>query len=158
MHWEGSLSREYPYLSASASLNAPLWIAKPWGCSSRAVSQLEAPFSLASFLARCNGLGNFSWTLAAACSSYSALSAISPRRWGITLWARSVCPWMISEISGDDRCRDVWCSLSAVMAGLMMSRPPLLAGSARSSLSVSPRAGLPVRAGMNVSRRMFSRG
>ena len=65
---------------------------------------------------------------------------------------------MISEISGADRCRDAWCSLSAIVAGLMMPRPPFLAGSARSSLSVSPGAGLPVRAGMNFSQRMFSRG
>ena len=65
---------------------------------------------------------------------------------------------MISEISWDDRCRDVWCSLSAVVAGLMMPRPPFLVGSARSSLSVSPGAGLSVSVGMNFSQRMFSRG
>ena len=40
--------------------------------------------------------------------------------------------------------------MSAVVAGLMMPRPPFLAGSTRSSLSVSPGAGLPVRAGMMV--------
>ena len=42
IHLEGSLSRAHPYLSASASLNAPLWMAKSWCCSGRAVSQLEA--------------------------------------------------------------------------------------------------------------------
>ena len=42
IHLEGSLSRAHPYLSASASLNAPLWMAKTWCCSGRAVSQLEA--------------------------------------------------------------------------------------------------------------------
>ena len=115
MHWEGSLSMTRPYLSASASPNAPLWIAKPWCCSGTAVNQLEASVSLTSFLARCHGSGNLSWTLAGAWSSYfrfvCSISLLA-RHCGITLWARSVCPWMTSEISGDDRCRDVWCSIS----------------------------------------------
>ena len=38
----GQPLRAHPYLSTSASLNAPLWMAKPWCCSGRAVSQLEA--------------------------------------------------------------------------------------------------------------------
>ena len=42
-------------------------------------------------------------------------------------------------------------ALSAVVAGLMMPRLSFLVGSARSSLSVSPGAGLPVMAGMNFS-------
>ena len=118
-----ALGEQPLYLSASASLNAPLWMAKPWCCSGGAVSQREALFSLASFFACCNGSGNLSWTLAAAWSSYfHFVCIISLLAWccGIVLWARSVCLCMISEISGDDRCRDVWYSLSAVVAGLMM--------------------------------------
>ena len=137
MHWEG-LCRAHPYLSDSASLNAPFWMAKPWFCN-----QLEAPFSLASFLARCNGSGNLSWTLAAAWSScFRFVCSILLLAWrcGITLWAscRSVCLWMISMISGNERCRDVWCSLSAFVAGLMMTRPPFLVGIVPGALSLYP--------------------
>ena len=94
MHWEGSLSRAHPYLGASASLNAPLWMAKPWCRSGMTVSQLEAPFSLASFLTRCNVSGNLSWTLATAWSSFfhfvCIISRLAQRFWDCT-WARSVC-------------------------------------------------------------------
>ena len=51
---------------------------------------------------------------------------------------------MIGEIIGDDRCRDVWCSLLAVEARLMIPSPPFLAGNARSSLSMSLEAGYPL--------------
>ena len=44
-----------PYQRAMASRNAVLWSANPYSSSGKAVSQLEAPFSLARSVANCIG-------------------------------------------------------------------------------------------------------
>ena len=48
-HLAGSLSGVQPYRSAKASRKAPLVNAKPCSVSVRTVSQVDEPFSLASF-------------------------------------------------------------------------------------------------------------
>ena len=52
-HFEGSLFGVQPYRSARASWNAPLCRAKPCSERGRTVSQVEDPFSLASFTDLC---------------------------------------------------------------------------------------------------------
>ena len=45
MQWEGKRGGRQPYLRQRASLNSPLWRAKPCSAIGRVDSQLEAPFS-----------------------------------------------------------------------------------------------------------------
>ena len=54
---EGVCSGCQPYLSAMASLNAPLWRVSPNSSRRSAVSQLEAPFSCAKSMADWRDLG-----------------------------------------------------------------------------------------------------
>ena len=56
-HFDGSLSGIQPYRSASASWKAPLCKAKPCSESGKTVSQVEDPFSLASFIDLCRVSG-----------------------------------------------------------------------------------------------------
>ena len=51
-HMEGVCSGCQPYLSAMASLSAPLWKVSPNSSRGRAVSQLEAPISCCKSMAR----------------------------------------------------------------------------------------------------------
>ena len=59
-HWEGSSRSSLAYRSLRASLNSPLSRMKPSSSSSRAESQLDAPFSLASSIALLACSVNFS--------------------------------------------------------------------------------------------------
>ena len=56
-HLAGNLSGVQPYRNARASWKAPLCNAKPYSASGRTVSQVDEPFSLASFTDLCRPVG-----------------------------------------------------------------------------------------------------
>ena len=60
MQCDGRFGGCQPYLRQSASLNAPLWRAKPCSAIGRVVSQLDAPFSVAASMALFRVGGSFS--------------------------------------------------------------------------------------------------
>ena len=64
-HFDGSLSGVQPYRSARASWKAPLCSEKPCSVSGRTVSQVEDPFSLASFTDLCR-LSSRRWIISRA--------------------------------------------------------------------------------------------
>ena len=76
-HLAGNLSGVQPYRSARASWKAPLCNAKPCSESGRTVSQVDEPFSLASFTDRCRPAGRSSVRSRAACELFSLFSFLT---------------------------------------------------------------------------------
>ena len=77
--WRGMLEGNQPYRSARASLNAPLCKQKPNSSMGREVSQFEAPFSLASSMARLLEVERWAFrssTASEACSCSSFCTAV----------------------------------------------------------------------------------
>ena len=88
---DGSLSGVQPYLRQIAFLKLLLWREKPCWCSGRAVSKLDAPFSLASSIARLSTSGSCSVMVFARCFSLARLVC---RRWDF------ICSLAWFEVNG----------------------------------------------------------
>ena len=86
---KGSISSCHPYLTHNASLMACMWRQNPNSWMGRAVSQLEAPFSLAWSIPNCCDLGSCGLS-ALACSCAEARLLIRTVAFG-AFWVALEC-------------------------------------------------------------------
>ena len=124
----GSLSSCHPYLTHNASLKACLWRQNPNSWMGRAVSQLEAPFSLAWSISNCCDLGSCGLrTFARSCAEAqffnlhcSLCCLLGGSR--VSRIVGFICS-MIKEISGFDILSDNLNWLGALLVGIGIPRP-----------------------------------
>ena len=136
--WRGMLEGVHPYLSARASLNAPLCRQKPNSSMGKEVSQIEAPFSLASSMAFLPGAGNLFFSTSAnleACSCRCCWTVRLAVIWASKHSYEYSCRCLrICSTRGPHISLEAAYSKSEVATGLRKPRPPKIAGSAKRSL------------------------
>ena len=134
--WVGKFRGSKPYLSATASLNAPLCNANPCVLTGLAVSQVDTLGSWASSTAHYKDLGNSRYS-SSACSrcSFILVLLISACAvfWSAKAFKRSVgsfrqCCVSMSLTNGAVTFRYLWCSLEDIRTGCPIPSPPCLAG------------------------------
>ena len=159
-HVVGNAGTGQPYRRQRASRNAPFGRANPWSAIGRAVSQLEAPFSLATSLACCICSGRCWWT-----SSAVALAATRASRrssalvaWGGTASSGRLMFPVRSRTRLDVSLSDALCCSLAIFEGIAIPRPPCRAGRASRLRSMSLDGARPVIAGKSRWWRPTSSG
>ena len=160
-HDKGIHDGVHPYLSANASVKAPLCREKPNSSIGKAVSQFEAPLSLARSIALLLVTERVGFRCSAACAACWRLC------WRIVdlavIWSArhsyrySSCCLTINFTRGSEINFEAEYSRLQFLAGLRRPKPPSLAGRAKSSRSESWGGGVPVRVGMNSDLMVFSR-
>ena len=160
-HFGGVWGSGHPYLSARASRNAPLWRAKPWHDSGRAVSHSDAPFSCATRTDRRRPGCRLAVSRVASAWLSRRFSLITDdftvRCKSLAFSASPPCVTMLFT-NGADILLDALNCFAGSVVGSIRPSPPCLAGKANSRRVVSFGGGWPVNAGIRRWRIAHSKG